>query len=122
MKKQACAALIVLISCAWFPLARAAAPNLGREASALNQQSKIRLGVSIRALALLFDAQPGGYLLKYKLIQDGSWPYLQELQRASLVNVTTKSGVAYTAASTHAWLSHTLTSKGKQVRDALSEP
>ena|SRR6185312_3874555 len=121
MKKHALLISLAAMLCISLPIAQAASPDLVQEARALNQQSKKHLGVSVRALLLLFDAQPGTFSLKYGLLHDGSWPYLGELQRAGLVVVTTKSGKPYTTVPPNTWLSIKLTNKGQQVRDGLVE-
>jgi len=99
----------------------AASPDLGKEAAALNQQSKTHLGVSIRALGLLFSAQPGGYFLKYGLVREGAWPYLQELRRAGLVEVTSVKGLPNGTEQNSEFVVIKLTSQGQQICNALSE-
>ena len=64
-------------------------PDPSAAAWALNAQSQKSLGVSVRALAFLFGATPGSYLDKTSLIKEGSWPRIQELERAGYVTVTT---------------------------------
>ena len=96
-------------------------PDLGKEATALNRQSKAHLGVSIRALGLLFNAQPGAYALKYGLVRDGSLPYLQDLQRAGLVEVTNVKGLPYGATKNGEYVFIKPTSQGQKILKALSE-
>jgi hypothetical protein len=105
--------------CGYFSVVLAAAPDIGQEATLLNQQSKTHLGVSIRALGLLFSAQPSVYALKYGLIRDGSWPFLQELQHAGLIDITTVTGLPNGGAPTSEFVILKLTSKGQQIRNAL---
>lgn len=82
-------------------------------AKSLNAQSKASLGVSIRALSYLFAAKPGTLLLKDSLVQDGSWPYLQELERAGYVRSSLM------AAAEGEFVQISLTAKGRQVAGAL---
>jgi len=114
-------AAIVIALCFTSRVALAASPDLSQEAIALNQQSKSHLGVSIRALGLLFSAQPGVYALKYGLVREGSWPYLQELQRAGFVVVSDVKGLPNGAEPNSEFVVIKLTSEGQQIRNALSE-
>src|SRR6185312_15775408 len=113
--------ILAVTLCGSFSGARAGSPDPGRAAAALNQQSKANLGVSIRALGLLFDTDPGNFELKYGLVRSGSWPFLLELQRAGLVTVTPMSHWPNGTAPTSEWVSIRHTSKGQQVHDALAE-
>jgi hypothetical protein len=54
-----------------------------KAASELNSQSKRSLGVTIRALAFLFDG--GTILLKSSLMEDGSLEQLKSLEKAGYV-------------------------------------
>jgi hypothetical protein len=85
-------------------------------AADLDQQSQRTLGVHIRALQFLFEAEPGTFLLKDVLVRDGAWDHLQELERAGYV----KHSIVKAAEGEFVQIE--LTAKGHQVRDALAGP
>ena len=116
--KRTCAAFLAVALCA-SSATLAASPDLGQEAATLNQQSKAHLGVSIRALGLLFSAQPGVYVLNSGLVREGSWPFLEELQHAGLVQVATVKGLPNGSSPTSQFVVLKLTSKGQQIRSAI---
>ena len=97
-------------------IAEAKESRLAQAASKLNSQSKSSLGVSVRALSLLFQATPGTFLLKDELVRDGSWSYLQELERAGLA----KSRVV--SQGRESFVQILLTAQGRQVLGALGGP
>jgi len=117
--KRTLAALLAITLCTCSSLAVAASQDLAREAAALNQRSKAQLGVSIHALALLFNAQRGAYMLKYALVREGYWPVVQELQQAGLAKVTIVNGLPNGTEKSYQFVTLELTDKGQQIRNAL---
>ena len=96
----------------------AAAPvNPDEAAKALETQAKKSLGVSVRALAFLFDAEPGAVLSMHSVALQRSWPELESLERAGLVKLHKFGG-----ASGADYLSIELTSNGQAVAGRLSGP
>jgi len=96
----------------------AGTPANSREAAkALETQAKKTLGVSVRALAFLFDAEPGSILSMHSVSLQTSWPELESLERAGLVKLRKFGG-----ASGSDYLSIELTPKGQAVASQLSGP
>jgi hypothetical protein len=85
-------------------------------ATTLDKQSLKTLGVHVRALGLLFDADPGTFLLKDALVHDGAWSHLLDLQKAGLVTHTSFKSAEGELVQIK------LTAKGQAVRKALSGP
>ena len=59
-----------------------------KKANALNVQAKSKLGVDIRSLTFIFQAGPGRFLLKDSMVDDGSWPHLQSLEKSGYVKLS----------------------------------
>jgi hypothetical protein len=89
---------------------------LAQAAKSLNAQSKTSLGVGIRALPFLFDSEPGTFLLKDALVRDGSWSYLQDLERAGYVKANLVTSVE------GQFVQIELTAKGRELQHALAGP
>jgi hypothetical protein len=87
-----------------------------KAAAALNSQAQKSLGVSVRALAFLFEADPGSFLAKRSVALQAAWPQLMELQRAGYVRVNT-----FPSASGEL-VQIVLTPKGQAVAEALGGP
>jgi len=63
----------------------AAARQPAEVISSLDRSSRSELGVPLRALGFLAEATPGDYLLKAALVQKGTWPLIQALEKAGYV-------------------------------------
>lgn len=108
--------LAALFSSVAFSKSELKAETPASKATALNNQAKTALGVDIRSLSFLFEAGPGSFLLKDALVDNGSWPSLQKLERAGYVKLTTH------ADADGELINIALTLKGQQVLQALSRP
>jgi len=86
-------------------------------AKALETQAKRSLGVSVRALAFLFDAEPGTVLSMHSVSLERSRPELESLEKAGLVKLHKFGG-----ASGADYLSIELTPNGQAVAGQLSGP
>ena len=85
-------------------------------ARSINAKAQVSLGVSIRSLAFLFDADPGTYLTKDSLSLQNSWKQLEQLERAGYVKIniiTSPQGDL---------VQIVLTAKGQEVSNALQGP
>ena len=91
-------------------------------AAKLNAQAKTQCGVDIRSLALLFEADSGNYLNKGAFMGRESWFSLQNLESQGLVKARTLRGLPDGRESDTEFIVVELTSKGRQVRDALDAP
>ena len=82
--------LVLLIATACLSCS-AATPSTtpGKAAQTLNAQSKTSLGVGIRALAFLFEAEPGTYLAKRSVSLQANWHHLVALKKAGYVEIHT---------------------------------
>ena len=85
-------------------------------ARSVNAQSQASLGVSIRALAFLFEASPGTYLAKDSVSLQESWKHLEHLERAGYVKVNTIPSAQGDLVEI------VLTAKGQEVAAALRGP
>lgn len=86
--KALCVTTVLLISTA-ASASEPCQPDVTQAAKALDAQSKSSLGVSLRALTFLFDADPGTFLLKEALQLEGTLYYVKELERAGYAKVST---------------------------------
>jgi uncharacterized caspase-like protein len=86
--------VIVLAICIFFTAAlsaqQSASPNrdLTKHARALEAQSVATLGIGLRSVGLLFQADPRSVFAKSELVKRGDWSLLQELERKGFVTVT----------------------------------
>jgi len=88
----------------------------GKAAKILNQQAQRSLGVSIRALAYLFDAEPGSVLSMRSVALQQSWHHLEALEQAGMVKLHKFGG------SGADYLRIELTPKGAAVARELHGP
>jgi hypothetical protein len=96
-------------------LVRAAKPiDAARAARELNTHAQKSLGVSVRALAFLFDADAGTVLAKNSVSLQRDWKHLESLQGAGPVELRILGGGEY--------LQIVRTKKGEQVVRALYGP
>ena len=108
--------LAVLFSSVAFAASDTKVEPVSAKATTLNNQAKKTMGVDIRSLSFLFEAGPGSFLLKASLVDNGSWPSLQKLERAGYVKLTTH------ADADGELINIALTVKGQQVLHALFRP
>ncbi|MFT3897329.1 MAG: hypothetical protein QM719_06485 [Thermomonas sp.] len=87
MKLRSISCLLILALCVACGKTSADDSDPAQAARALNADSKATLGVGIRSLAFLFDADPGTYLLRNSVSLERSWPQLMALQSAGYVRV-----------------------------------
>ena len=83
-------AVSLWIALATTPIGASTAPSsrdIDKAAIDLDAKSKSTLGVGIRALSFIFDANPGTFLNKQSLVDNGSWGSLQQLESAGLVRI-----------------------------------
>jgi hypothetical protein len=74
---------VCLTACGAAPQQKSVA-NAGRE---LDSQAKASLGVSVRALSFLYQAEPGSFLVAGGLNANNGWPALQELETAGYAKI-----------------------------------
>lgn len=60
---------------------------LAAHAHALESQSQATLGISLRQISLLLQADPRVFARKETLEQDGSWSLLQDLQAKGFIEI-----------------------------------
>jgi len=113
--KALCVIGLLLLSAA-ASAAEPSRPNPATAAKTLDSQSKSSLGISLRALAFLFDADPGTYLLKEALQFDGTLYNVKELERAGYAKVSTIK------TADGEFVQIVPTDKGEAVRRALAGP
>ena len=106
------ATLLAILSGLYGDTVSAASPEASA-ARILNVQAKRSLGVDIRALAFLFEANQRTFLRKESLVSDGSWSHLASLEKAGYVTATTIKS------RDGDYISLSLTTKGQQVLLAL---
>jgi hypothetical protein len=96
----------------------AGTPSSSSEAArALESQAKKTLGVSVRALAFLFDSEPGTVISMHSVSLQSAWSQLESLEKAGLVRLHKFGGT-----SGADYLSIELTAKGQAVAAQLSGP
>lgn len=61
--------------------------QLAAHARALESQSQATLGISLRQISLLLQADPHVFNRKETLEQDGSWPLLKDLEVKGFVEI-----------------------------------
>ena len=111
-------ALLAITFALLFSSCFAQPPANSRDAAkALNSQAKSTLGVSVRALAFLFDAEPGTVLSMHSVSLQRSMTELESLEHAGLVKLRKFGGT-----SGADYLSIELTPTGQAVAAQLSGP
>ena len=99
------------------------AVQLEKRAIQLDEQSRVALGVSIRALNLLIEVSlpSPSFYRKDSLVQEGLWPALQELQKNGYVRFSSVFGDPFSHdPNSRAEFEKILVSdKGKAVANAL---
>ena len=111
---------------ALFLLMFAVGPASGAEApetvvKQLDAQSRAKLGVGLRSLSFLFEASPYNYLLKDSLVRNGSWPEIQQLEKAGFVTADVVRGLPNGQEMMTEYVALRLTPKGQQVLRVLFE-
>ena len=99
--------------------------QLAKRAMKLDQESKANLGVSIRALILLLQANQGPYeqfLRKDSLVRNGSWADLQELLKNGYAKTSIRTGIPDGSDPHTEWVVVKLTDKGKGIATSLKDP
>lgn len=91
-------------------------------AKQLDVQSRTKLGVGLRSLSFLFEASSNSYLLKESLVQNGSWPEIQQLEKAGFVTADVVRGLPNGQELGVEFVNMRLTPKGEQVLRALVKP
>jgi hypothetical protein len=90
-----------------------------RAAKNLDSGSRSGLGVGIRSLALLFDANSVTYTPKWVLEKNGNWPLLLELQRRGYITMSMSAQLPDGTAPGGEFVNYQLTKKGIAVMDAF---
>jgi hypothetical protein len=105
----------ILLTASSLSFARAAKPiDPAQSARELNAHAQKSLGVSVRALAFLFDADAGTVLAKNSASLQRDWKHLESLQGAGLVELKMLGSGEY--------VQIVRTPKGEQVVRALYGP
>jgi hypothetical protein len=116
MKPIALFILLFAAGCAW------GAETPEAVAKQLDAQSRAKLGVGLRSLSFLFEASSNSYLLKESLVQNGSWPQIQQLEKAGFVTADVVRGLPNGQELATEFVTLRLTPKGQQVLCVLLEP
>jgi len=115
--------LFFALSAATHPLSAATVSDADLTASALEVDAlaSSSLGMNVRSLALLLDADPSSFRPKWSLEESGDFSLLKKLQADGFIVVTEHRKLPDGRDTGEAFVSYTLTSKGEAVVAGLSQ-